>query len=242
MSIRAKVEPLSWESDFFNISSGKIVFDPACGPLASSALDAFKVVQAKVAADAPAQVDALATLGFRLVEGEIDCSRSLAVEDPSAREPTPGVSSGSAAPRIAGAQDIQAARQLASSAFTLSRFREPWYRAPDCRRFYAVWAENAIHGAFDDLCLVIGPPGAIKGMVTLRSTSADEARIGLLAVQPGLGGRGIGRALFTAALAWCGQQQKSRLRVATQTGNLAALRLYIACGATIDGTAYWLYR
>jgi dTDP-4-amino-4,6-dideoxy-D-galactose acyltransferase len=32
------------------------------------------------------------------------------------------------------------------------------------------------------------------------------------------------------------------LRVATQMGNTAALKRYIASGANIDATAYWLYR
>ncbi len=97
-------------------------------------------------------------------------------------------------------------------------------------------------GRFDHRCLVAGPPGAIIGMVTLRDISDDEVRIGLLSVEPAFGGRGIGRLLFNSALAWCREHQKKRLRVATQTGNIAALRLYIACGATIDSAAYWLYR
>ncbi len=88
----------------------------------------------------------------------------------------------------------------------------------------------------------MGPPDAVIGMVTLRDIFADEVRIGLLAVDPAFGGRGIGRLLFNAALAWCREHRKQRLRVATQTGNIAALRLYIACGATIDSAAYWLYR
>ncbi len=45
-----------------------------------------------------------------------------------------------------------------------------------------------------------------------------------------------------AALHWAQLQQVVTLRVATQVGNTAALKRYIASGANIDATAYWLYR
>ena len=51
----------------------------------------------------------------------------------------------------------------------------------------------------------------------------------------------LGRGM-QAALYWTQQQQLSTLRVATQLGNTAALKRYIASGANIDATAYWLYR
>ncbi len=70
----------------------------------------------------------------------------------------------------------------------------------------------------------------------------QEMRIGLLAAFPGVSGRGIGTRLMTAALAECRRQGMQRLRVATQTGNIAALRLYQRQGAVIESTAYWLYR
>ncbi|WP_413721622.1 dTDP-4-amino-4,6-dideoxy-D-galactose acyltransferase [Sodalis sp. RH24] len=254
MSVHATIEPLEWESDFFTLTSGKLNFDPAAAPLTLSALDAFQVVQAKVAADSLALADALAVLGFRLVEGEIDCCLRVPKRDGGgdAQDVINGATTGAArnraqsgrsgALRMAGRDDMAAVGLLASAAFRLSRFREPWYRGADCRRFYAVWAQNAILGAFDDLCLVKGRPGAVEGMVTLRRLGTDEARIGLLAVDPALTGRGIGRILCAGALAWCRLQRISRLRVATQAGNIAALRLYIACGANVDSTAYWLYR
>lgn len=47
---------------------------------------------------------------------------------------------------------------------------------------------------------------------------------------------------MTAAIAECRQQGMQRLRVATQVGNIAALRLYQRQGAVIESTAYWLYR
>lgn len=273
LPVYANIEPLRWESDFFSRNSGKLVFDQAAPLLTPAALAAYPVVQAKVAAHCTRQADALASLGFRLVEGEIGCCVRLAPENliddthpipagvpavnpeaawsstvgPAAGQPgPPPVKPAATAEGLrvwrAEAGDIAVLRHLAAEAFTLSRFREPWYAARDSRRFYAQWAENAVLGCFDHLCLVVGTPAAIHGMVTLRDIADGEARIGLLAVDPAFRGQGIGRALFCAALDWCRHHQKTRLRVATQAGNLTALRLYIACGATIDSVAYWLYR
>ena len=45
-----------------------------------------------------------------------------------------------------------------------------------------------------------------------------------------------------AAVDWCRARRLTRLHVATQLSNLAAMRLYTRCGAAIDSTAYWLYR
>jgi dTDP-4-amino-4,6-dideoxy-D-galactose acyltransferase len=52
----------------------------------------------------------------------------------------------------------------------------------------------------------------------------------------------MGDKLMQAALNWAAQRQLSTLRVATQLGNTAALKRYIASGGNIDATAYWLYR
>jgi dTDP-4-amino-4,6-dideoxy-D-galactose acyltransferase len=126
---------------------------------------------------------------------------------------------------------------MAAQAFAQSRFRAPWY-APDASgRFYAQWIENAVKGTFDHECLVFrANSGDIQAFVSLRQLSDSEARIGLLA------GRGMGDKLMQAALNWAAQRQLSTLRVATQLGNTAALKRYIASGGNIDATAYWLYR
>ena len=144
---------------------------------------------------------------------------------------------GSPGAEIATEQDIPALRKMAALAFAQSRFRAPWYAPYDSGRFYARWIENAVKGTFDHVCLVFRTAGGqIQGFVSLRRLNEQEARIGLLA------GRGMGEKLMQAALHWAEQQQVSTLRVATQMGNTAALKRYIASGASIDATAYWLYR
>lgn len=234
MPLHANVEPLSWESAFFRRASGKLLFSDAAPVLNAAAMAQYDIVQAKIPADATAQADALSALGFRLAESEVDLSVSLA--DRLDSEVFDGV-------RHAVESDIPTLREAARKTFALSRFRTPWYAPEDSGRFYARWVENAVLGTFDDVCLVLEDSRRRpQGWVTLRQLPEQEARIGLLAAWPGQAGRGTGRRLMLAAESWCRQQNVLRLRVATQLGNIAALRLYLSGGARIDSTAHWLYR
>ena len=218
------LESLEWESAFFARPSAIVRLRDNAPALQEADFSAWQRVQAKIPADRADLLDALQQHGFRLVEGEVDLSVTVA------RYASPGSV-------IATEQDIPTLRKMAALAFAQSRFRAPWYAPDDSGRFYAQWIENAVKGTFDHVCLVFRTDGGqIQGFVSLRRLTEHEARIGLLA------GRGMGEKLMQAALHWAEQQQVSTLRVATQMGNTAALKRYIASGASIDATAYWLYR
>jgi len=222
--LHGALQPLEWESEFFALPTALVRLSDDAPLLTASGLDAWQRVQAKIPATRADWLDALQAQGFRLVEGEVDLAITVTHHACPGAEP-------------AMEQDIPALRQLAAQAFAQSRFRAPWYAPDDSGRFYAQWIENAVKGTFDHLCLVFrAPDSAIQGFVSLRKLSDNEARIGLLA------GRGMGEKLMQAALHWAQQQQISTLRVATQMGNTAALKRYIASGGNIETTAYWLYR
>jgi len=224
MQLRGELQPLDWESQFFSLPTAIVRLADNAPLLAADDLAPWQRVQAKIPATRADWLDALQQQGFRLVEGEVDLAIAVT------QHACPGA-------EIATEQDIPALRQLAAQAFAQSRFRTPWYAPDDSGRFYAQWIENAVKGSFDHLCLVFrAPDGAIQGFVSLRKLNDTEARIGLLA------GRGMGERLMQAALCWAQQQQLSTLRVATQMGNTAALKRYIASGGNIETTAYWLYR
>ncbi|ELY4128125.1 dTDP-4-amino-4,6-dideoxy-D-galactose acyltransferase [Cronobacter malonaticus] len=227
MHVRASIEPLAWESQFFGIDSAIVRFSDTAPALDVAQLSRWPRVQAKVPAARSDLLDGLAQLGFRLVEGEVDFALTLTPD-----APVPDAQITTATP-----DDIPLLRDAAAEAFAMSRFRAPWY-APDASgRFYAQWVENAVKGVFDHECLILRTPqGALRGFVTLRALNEQEARIGLLA------GRGAGEALMQAARHWCVTRGLYTLRVATQAGNRAALRRYIASGGNIESTAYWLYR
>lgn len=224
MQLRGELQPLDWESQFFSLPTAIVRLADNAPLLAADDLAPWQRVQAKIPATRADWLDALQQQGFRLVESEVDLAIAVTQHACAGAE-------------IATEQDIPALRQLAAQAFAQSRFRTPWYAPDDSGRFYAQWIENAVKGSFDHLCLVFrAPDGAIQGFVSLRKLNDTEARIGLLA------GRGTGERLMQAALCWAQQQQLSTLRVATQMGNTAALKRYIASGGNIETTAYWLYR
>ena len=218
------LESLQWESAFFSLPSAIVRLRDDAPALTESAFTAWQRVQAKIPADRTDLLDALQQHGFKLVEGEADLSITRTRYD------APGA-------EMATEQDIPVLRQMAAQAFAQSRFRAPWYAPGDSGRFYAQWVENAVKGTFDHVCLVFrAGDSQIQGFVSLRKLNEREARIGLLA------GRGMGEKLMQAALYWAQEQKLATLRVATQVGNTAALKRYIASGANIDATAYWLYR
>ncbi|WP_105737495.1 dTDP-4-amino-4,6-dideoxy-D-galactose acyltransferase [Cronobacter dublinensis] len=227
MPVRASIEPLEWESQFFGIDSAIVRFSDTAAALDVAQLGVWSRVQAKVPAARSDLLDGLLSLGFQLVEGEVDFALPLTSAAPA----------DDAQAITATLDDISLLRDAAAQAFAMSRFRAPWY-APDASgRFYAQWVENAVKGAFDHECLILRTPqSALRGFVTLRQINEQEARIGLLA------GRGVGEALMQAARQWCVARGLYTLRVATQAGNRAALRRYIASGGNIESTAYWLYR
>lgn len=223
-NVNGVLESLSWENAFFGVPSAIVRLRDDAPALTAGDFAAWQRVQAKIPAMRADLLDALQQQGFQLVEGEVDLSIPVALHD------APGA-------EIATEQDIPALRQMAAQAFAQSRFRAPWYAPQDSGRFYAQWIENAVKGTFDHVCLVFrAADGQLQGFVSLRKLSEQDARIGLLA------GRGMGEKLMQAALYWAQQQQLSTLRVATQMGNTAALKRYIASGANVDATAYWLYR
>lgn len=225
MLVRASIEPLNWENTFFGVKSAIVRVDPHAPVLTADSLQPWERVQAKIPAANAQALDALQQLGFSLVEGEVDLALSVTgvYDNPSAQ--------------VAQTADIPALRQLAGQAFAQSRFRAPWYAPDASARFYAQWIENAVLGTFDHQCLVFRTQaGDIRGYVSLRELNETDARIGLLA------GRGAGAELMQAALCWAQAHGKTTLCVATQMGNIAALKRYIQSGANVESTAYWLYR
>jgi len=221
--LRARLDALEWENQFFGINSAIVRFAEDAPELTAEQLAAYGRVQAKIPAHRTDLLDAFQQLGFRLVEGEVDLVLPVGIEN-------------AASSVVAQNADIPVLREMATRVFTQSRFRTPWYQPADSGRFYAQWVENAVLGKFDHQCLLLKNGDEIQGFVSLRQLNEHEARIGLLA------GRGAGEQLMHAARLWCQQRGLATLRVATQISNTAALRRYIQSGATVESTAFWLYR
>lgn len=225
MTLHGNIDELAWESEFFGLRSAIVRLQENAPALDASAFDGWPRLQAKISASNTQQLDALQHFGFCLVEGEADFALSVPLQAVNPQAQT----------AVAG--DIAPLRQMAENMFRQSRFRAPWYPEEASGHFYAQWIENAVKGVFDHECLLFrGANGDIEAFVSLRQLNEQEARIGLL------GGRGAGEKLMQAACYWAQQRQLKTIRVATQMGNLAAIRRYTRSGAIMESTAYWLYR
>ncbi|MFP3019095.1 MAG: dTDP-4-amino-4,6-dideoxy-D-galactose acyltransferase [Arsenophonus sp.] len=234
MFFHANIEILTWESDFFNRKTAKLNFLPNAPTISLSQLDEYDIIKAKVTTGNTKLIDAMTTIGFFLIEGEIDFCLNVAGR----------VKNKSLELSVADEKDIEELKSIAATAFLHSRFRSPWYRLEDNIRFYSFWIEKAVKGTFDDICLLLkGVQGDIHGFVTIKKLSSKkEARIGLLATAAPYQRKGIGKQLITISRQWSEQKGVDRLRIATQISNISAIRLYSKMGAQIERTDYWLYR
>ena len=82
---------------------------------------------------------------------------------------------------------------------------------------------------------------SVAGFLIAR-TAADEAEIITLAVAEDLRRQGFGRALLGQAAADLGRGPTTRIFLEVGSGNLAARRLYAACGFRLVGNRAGYYR
>jgi dTDP-4-amino-4,6-dideoxy-D-galactose acyltransferase len=141
-------------------------------------------------------------------------------------------------------EDLPSLRAIASSSHTDTRFFvDTNFPRDSAHELYVQWISNSCRG-FADLVLVALLQGEVVGYCSchLPRDNSDPGRIGLLAVAPHARGTGVARSLVERALAWFVQKGASRVTVVTQDRNLAALRLYLRCGFTIESRQHWYHR
>ena len=95
---------------------------------------------------------------------------------------------------------------------------------------YREWIKKSLDRILADRVLVWREKdGQPRGMATV-SVTGKRASIGLFAVDEQSRGRGIGRLLAQAAQSYAIERGAAHCDVVTQQENLAACRLYEACG------------
>jgi len=138
--------------------------------------------------------------------------------------------------------DIPALAAIARRSYRDSRFYfDPHFAKSRCDDLYAVWIEKSCAG-WAQRVFVAEVEGEIAGYCSCHLTPADAGSIGLLAVAPAWGGRGLGSKLVTSALAYFDSHQATRVTVATQGRNVAAHRLYQGAGFVPDAVEIWYHK
>ncbi|WP_340677841.1 dTDP-4-amino-4,6-dideoxy-D-galactose acyltransferase [Paraglaciecola sp.] len=227
------VSELTWDSAFFLKNMAHLNFVEGASGAAS--LSDFELVQAKVSTENYEQMSILNTLGFQLAEGEIDFSMWVMDKTSTDSSETSG------AITLADFADIDKIKTIVENNFTMSRYRQPWFTAKERDSFYQLWAEKAIKGTFDDVCLIVKTGLIIKGFVTLKVVNSI-ARIGLISVAPNFKQQGVGKSLLQMAVNYCQIHNVRQLLVATQLANTTAIRLYSKFGFSINTLSYWFYK
>ncbi len=238
MSASVCLKRNAWESDFFGREVVRIEARSETSADLRQAMARFPpdvLFEASVEAGRFEALRAFTEAGFFVVDVQIDFERRIGGPNNGQRPGLPPV-------RMAALSDLAALQNFAASTPFPSRFYRPPFSKEDGRRFYARWLENAVLGRFDDVCLVAVDGGAACGFVTVRRVDAENCRIGLLSVSPDWRGRGLARALWVRAEAWCAEARRARLWVATQAENIAAMRFYEGVGCRAANARWHLYR
>jgi len=125
----------------------------------------------------------------------------------------------------------QPIRQLAHLSGEHSRFRkDPQFRNGEFELLYDLWIEGSVSRQKAQEVLVTGTQDRPTGMVTLERADDATMRIGLISVDAGHWGKGIGKSLVHSAIAYSAAQKCQRMTVASQSANMRAVALYLSCG------------
>lgn len=125
--------------------------------------------------------------------------------------------------------------RLALICGTYSRFRlDDKLPVDSYERMYRCWMERSLDGSMADVVLVHRTDTQIDGMITLK-IEANVAHIGLVAVDEGAQGKGIGTMLIKSVEAYLqGNTMVRHLKVATQWANKPACHLYEKNGFVVE--------
>jgi dTDP-4-amino-4,6-dideoxy-D-galactose acyltransferase len=226
-------EYLEWDSTFFGIRIGRVIGDIA-DTERMRAIEAWAASQevdclyylADVRSDE--HDEWLASRGFRYVDTRLTLERAAPAD-----LTLTGV-------RDADSTDVAALRRIAARGHRDARFYQDPRFAPAADRLYSYWIEKSVN---DPATAVFVPEGhPAHGYITCYRVDDMYGQIGLVGVDESARGRGLGRGLVTAALAWCGRSGLPRMRVVTQAANEPASRLYQACGFMPAQTQWWYHR
>lgn len=143
--------------------------------------------------------------------------------------------------KIAKEEDIEDIKRISRELFYYSRFNVLGENSS--KQIYEIWAEKAVKGEFDDVCLKVEDENnKTAGFITLKKISEKEAKIGIIAVELNKQKAGYGRVLMDGAKKYLIEQGIEKFYVVTQGKNINAQNFYINSGFKMDKIEMWYYR
>lgn len=217
---------LDWDTQFFGVRIARV--DPPALVYDSRAVTAWCETHVDCtyltadAADQPS-LDAAGAHGFQLIDLRVSLDLSLAGRELPVAPATI---------RQAAPSDLPALKQIARISHRDSRFYvDGRFDRARCDELYDVWITKSV-GGWADHVVVADVDGTAAGYLTCHRR-ADHGQIGLVGVAGDHRGGGLGMAMTAAALRWFHESGLTRVSVATQARNAAALRLYQRSGFAV---------
>jgi len=138
--------------------------------------------------------------------------------------------------------DLQTLKAIARSAHNDTRFfKDLNFDRSKCPRLYERWIERDFESG-----QVLGffPSNRVKvgGYVTYSKENDEIVRIGLIAIEESLRGRGGGHMLLNAAIKAAAQLGAKKIRVTAQGTNVIAMKLYEKAGFSVCDVKIWFHR
>jgi ribosomal protein S18 acetylase RimI-like enzyme len=214
------VLPRPWDSKFFGarIFEAELRDHPVNQVVAEAAQAEADCLYLFIDAGDLTAIETAVRTGARLVDLRVELAGPIQPEAVVATVPT----------RLATHADREALLSQTRELATESRFARD-ARIPEQRvqEMYEIWLDRCLNEG------VVAVPGADDAAFVGVRTEDDVARIELVYVGAASRGQGLGRALIQEAVA---AASASDVSVVTQTGNVAAQRLYQSLGLRSRGT------
>ncbi|WNM20347.1 GNAT family N-acetyltransferase [Flavobacterium capsici] len=101
------------------------------------------------------------------------------------------------------------------------------------KKLYQLWIKNSVNKSFADKIFYYKENDDIAGFVTVKIKDTF-AQIGLIAIEPNLQGKGIGKNLLLKVENYCLENNVKRLLIPTQSENEQACKFYTKMGYIIS--------
>lgn len=227
--------PLEWDSAFFGLRIGSVSPAPQgradlAAAIAAAREQSFDCVYVLCDVQDQGGIQALCSVGARLVDVRMTFDRGLATLAPVAAHP---------AIRAARAEDVPALRALASKSHDSSRFyADGRFPRERCDELFATWIEKSC-GGWAEVVRVAEIEGRVCGYTTGHVREDGRGEIGLVAVDPAAQGHGLGTKLVASTLQALRDRGLLTATVVTQARNIGAQRLYQTLGFRTQRVQTW---
>lgn len=219
------LELLKWDTDFFGIKIGRILFDSTESRL-TALLDkakkqGYRLVYVFSDENRFLNSDILGSSNGKLVDRKIVYQKRVCSYD-VLNEKTiyPYTSS----------ENTEKLLDLAYISGKYSRFRlDENFPIGSFERMYKEWLLKSLNGELADVVYLARENNKVSGFVTLRC-GKDSGDIGLIAVNTENQNKGIGAKLIHACEEYLYKKSIDNLKVPTQMDNIQACRFYEKCG------------